>query len=126
MNNDKLKAIYPLDFNEDQKKEYDHYIRQAKLLYPEAEDFIIKLATEAYIRQGDSERPKFSSEEIEAIKNRYDTKTEYISEIDVSLLEVKDDPCKWVETKTDASSNVIEINENNENIILHTNRNEDL
>ena len=65
------KEIYPLDFTDDQKLEYDLLVRQSKLLFPEAEVWTIKMAVEAYVKSG-GKRADVSPEEIEAYKSRYD------------------------------------------------------
>ena len=67
--------IYPQDFDEDQKISYDLFIRQGKLLFPEAEEWTIKMAVEAYVRLGTNERPKISQEEIDEWKAKYDNTT---------------------------------------------------
>ena len=115
-----LKEIYPEDFTDEMKTQYDLLLRQAKILYSEAEEWTLKLAIIAYIRQGDGERPKISQEEIEEYKSKYNTQTtEYKTEVDVGLLEVKEDACNWLGTSI-LNSNI------NENIILSIDRNENI
>ena len=67
---DKLQDILPLDFNEEQKKEYDLLLRQARLLFPEVEDFVLKIGVGAYVRKVD--KSKFGDEdEIRKLKEEY-------------------------------------------------------
>ena len=67
---DKLQDIPPLDFNEEQKKEYDLLLRQARLLFPEVEDFVLKIGVGAYVRKVD--KSKFGDEtEIKQLKEEY-------------------------------------------------------
>lgn len=64
-----MKEVYPQDFNEEQKIEYDLYIRQAKVIFPEVEEWTIKLGCEAYVRMGkDKTRPEINKEEVEELK----------------------------------------------------------
>ena len=110
-----IKEVYPEDFNDEMKEKYDLLFRQAKLLYPDAEEWTLKLAITAYIRQGDGERPKISPEEIELYKSRYNSNTtEYTTEIIEENLEVKEEPCQWIGT-TYAENNLLSI-DRNENI----------
>ena len=96
MNN--IKPVYPLDFDEDMKTKYDLYIRQAKVLYPESEEWSIKFACEAFIRQGDKERPTYSEDEVNDYRDRYDTTTEYTTVINPDELIINPDPCNWIES----------------------------
>lgn len=83
-----IKEIYPQDFNEEQKKEYDFYIRQSKLMFPEAEEWTLKLGVEAFIRLGDKERKEISKEQIEEIKSKYDNENKvYETPSDLQLEE---------------------------------------
>ena len=68
--------IYPLNFSDDQKLQFDLYVRQAKVLYPDVEEFSIKLAVEAFVRLGDRERPELTPDEIEAEKQKHNFETE--------------------------------------------------
>ena len=70
INNDKLTDLPPQDFNEEQIKEYVFLLRESRIRFPETEDFIIKLALEAYIRGVD--KPRIASkEEIAELKRQY-------------------------------------------------------
>ena len=67
---DKLQDIPPLDFNDEQKVEYDMLLRQARLLFPEVEDFVLKIGVGAYVRKVD--KTKFGDEEeIKKLKEDY-------------------------------------------------------
>lgn len=111
-----IKEIYPDDFTDDMKQQYDLLFRQAKLLFPEAEEWTLKLAITAYIRQGDGERPKISKEEIELYKSKYDIiTTEYKTEItdeELNNLEVKEDVCKWIGTTYKDENKLLSLDRN--------------
>ena len=83
--------IYPPNFSDDQKLQFDLYVRQAKVLYPDVEEFSIKLAVEAFVRLGDRERPELTPDEIEAEKQKHNFETEVfetkISESDLVPME---------------------------------------
>ena len=70
-----IKNIYPVNFNKDQELDFDILLKQSKVLYPEVEEFILKMAVEAYVRQLTNGRPEVSSEAIEEIRNKYDKTT---------------------------------------------------
>ena len=70
-----IKNIYPVSFDKDQELDFDLLVKQAKVLYPEVEEWVLKIAVEAYIRQGENDRPDVSSEAIEEIRNKYDRTT---------------------------------------------------
>ena len=111
-----IKEIYPDDFTDDMKQQYDLLFRQAKLLFPEAEEWTLKLAITAYIRQGDGERPKISKEEIELYKSKYDIiTTEYKTEItdkELNNLEVNEDVCKWIGTTYKDENKLLSLDRN--------------
>ena len=104
------KVVYPIDFNDEQKEQYDLLLRQAKVLFPESEEWALSLAIIAYIRQGSNNRPVISPEEIQEYKDRYNINTEFITEVDESLLEQTEDACKWIETKTSNNYNILDNN----------------
>ena len=70
-----IKNIYPVSFNKDQELDFDLLLKQAKVLYPEVEEWVLKIAVEAYIRQGGNDRPDVSGEAIEEIRKKYDRTT---------------------------------------------------
>ena len=72
------KELYPEDFTEDDKLEYDILFEQSKNLFPKlaGEEWLIRTGVIAYMRKqksGDVEPP--SEEEIAKIKNAYISKT---------------------------------------------------
>lgn len=92
------KTIYPLDFSEEQKNDYDLFIRQAKLLFPDAENWTIKMAVEAYVRLGNKERPEVNKEDVENLKSKYDNKTLVFETEQGIELEYKEPPVEFLET----------------------------
>ena len=66
----KLQDIPPLDFNEEQKNEYDLSLRQARLLFPDVEDFVLKIGVSAYIRKIDKSTSG-DEDEIRKLKEEY-------------------------------------------------------
>lgn len=114
-----IKEVYPEDFSDEMKEQYDLLFRQAKLLYPDAEEWTLKLAITAYIRQGDGERPKISPEEVEVYKSKYNVKTtEYTTEItdeEIENLKKEEEPCQWIGTTYKDENNLLSI-DRNENI----------
>lgn len=79
MNSQKFKKeVYPEDFTEDDKLEYDILYEQSKTLFPKlaGEEWLIRAGVIAYMRKqksGDVEPP--SEEEIAKIRNAYISKT---------------------------------------------------
>lgn len=75
MNSQKYKnEVYPEDFNEDEKLEFDLLFEQSKMMFPKlaSEEWLIRSGVLAYIRKkrlGDIE--PVSDEEIAKIKNAY-------------------------------------------------------
>ncbi len=66
--------IYPEDFDEDEKLQFDLLLEQSKMLFPKLanEEWLIKKGIFAYMRKqklGDTEPP--SQEEIASIKSIY-------------------------------------------------------
>jgi len=66
--------IYPEDFDEDDKLQFDLFLEQSKMLFPKLanEEWLIKKGIFAYMRKqklGDTEPP--SQEEIASIRNQY-------------------------------------------------------
>lgn len=99
------KNIYPLNFNDEQKLQYDLYVRQAKVLYPDVEEFSIKLAVEAFVRLGDRERPELTPDEIEAEKRKHNFDSEvFESKIDEGDLVPMED--RATEAEIIISSNI--------------------
>jgi hypothetical protein len=75
--------IYPDDFNDDDKLEFDVLLEQSKILFPKlaGEDWLIKKGILAYMRKnklGDTEPP--SQEEIASIRNQYTKDTIFYTE----------------------------------------------
>ena len=79
MNSQKYKKeVYPDDFDEDDKLEFDILLEQSKLMFPKlsGEDWLIRNGVISYLRKkknGDVEPP--SNEEIAELKNKYINKT---------------------------------------------------
>ena len=75
--------IYPDDFNDDDKLEFDVLLEQSKILFPKlaGEDWLIKKGILACMRKnklGDTEPP--SQEEIASIRNQYTKDTIFYTE----------------------------------------------
>ena len=75
--------IFPEDFDEDDKLQFDMYLEQSKMLFPKLsnDDWLIKTAVFAYMRKtkmGDTEPP--SHEEIASIRNQYTKDTIFYTE----------------------------------------------
>ena len=70
--NKKLSEMPPVDLDEDQVKEYDFLLRQSRLLFPEIDDFVLKIGVAAYVRKTD--KTTFADpEEIQKLKQEYTT-----------------------------------------------------
>jgi len=83
--------LYPEDFDEDDKLEFDLLLEQSKMLFPKLanDDWLIKKGIFAYMRKqklGDTEPP--SQEEIASIRNQYTKDTIFYT-----------DPIETVESK---------------------------
>ena len=75
--------LYPEDFSEDEKLQFDMYLEQSKMLFPKLanDEWLIKKGIFAYMRKekvGDIEPP--SQEEIATIKNQYTNDTIFYTE----------------------------------------------
>jgi hypothetical protein len=75
--------LYPDDFTEDDKLEFDLLLEQSKMLFPKLsnDDWLIKKGILAYMRKnkmGDIEPP--SQEEIASIRNQYTKDTVFYTE----------------------------------------------
>jgi len=75
--------LYPEDFDEDDKLEFDLLLEQSKMLSPKLvkDDWLIKTGIIAYMRKqklGDTEPP--SQEEIASIRNQYTKDTIFYTE----------------------------------------------
>ena len=75
--------LYPEDFSEDDKLQFDMYLEQSKMLFPKLanDEWLIKKGIFAYMRKeklGETEPP--SQEEIATIKNQYTNDTIFYTE----------------------------------------------
>ena len=75
--------LYPEDFSEDEKLQFDMYLEQAKMLFPKManDEWLIKKGIFAFMRKeksGASDPP--SQEEIADIKNQYTKDTIFYTE----------------------------------------------
>jgi hypothetical protein len=75
--------LYPEDFTEDDKLQFDLYLEQSKMLFPKLmnDEWLIKKGIFAYMRKtkmGDTEPP--SQEEISDIRNQYTRDTIFYTE----------------------------------------------
>ena len=75
--------LYPEDFDEDDKLEFDLLLEQSKMLFPKLvpDEWLIKKGIYAYMRKkklGDVEPP--SQEEIAKIRNSYTKDTVFYTE----------------------------------------------
>ena len=87
--------LYPEDFTEDDKLEFDLLLEQAKMLFPKLtnDDWLIKQGIIAYMRKnkmGDTEPP--SQEEIARIKNQYTKDTIFYTEPAIEAVEAVEKP----------------------------------
>ena len=76
-------TLYPEDFTEEDKLQYDTYLEQSKYLFPKMsnDEWLLRMGILAYMRKqktGDTEPP--SQEEIAAIKNQYTNDTIFYTE----------------------------------------------
>ena len=75
--------LYPEDFTDDDKLEFDILLEQSKMLFPKLanDDWLIKKGIFAYMRKikiGETEPP--SQEEIANIRNQYTNDTVFYTE----------------------------------------------
>ena len=82
--------IFPDDFDEDDKLQFDMYLEQSKMLFPKLsnDEWLIKKGIFAYMRKtkmGDTEPP--SQEEIAMIKNQYTRDTIFYTEPAIEVVE---------------------------------------
>jgi hypothetical protein len=86
--------LYPEDFTEDDKLEFDILLEQSKMLFPKLanDDWLIKKGIFAYMRKikiGETEPP--SQEEIANIRNQYTNDTVFYTEpIETEAIEVQE------------------------------------
>ena len=86
--------LYPEDFTEDDKLEFDILLEQSKMLFPKLanDDWLIKKGIFAYMRKikiGETEPP--SQEEIANIRNQYTNDTVFYTEpIEAEAIEVQE------------------------------------
>jgi hypothetical protein len=71
MSENNLNDIPPFDFDDEQKKEYDYLLRQSRLMFPDAPDFVLKIGVGAYIRQGVNKEKYGTKEDIQKLKQEY-------------------------------------------------------
>ena len=96
--------IYPPNFSDDQKLQFDLYVRQAKVLYPDVEEFSIKLAVEAFVRLGDRDRPELTPDEIKAEKQKHNFDSEvFETKIESDLVKIEE---RATEAEIIISSNI--------------------
>jgi hypothetical protein len=82
--------LYPEDFTEDDKLQFDLYLEQSKMLFPKLmnDEWLIKKGIFAYMRKtkmGDTEPP--SQEEISDIRNQYTRDTIFYTEPAIEVVE---------------------------------------
>jgi len=84
MNSQKFKKdLYPENFTEDDKLQFDLYLEQSKMLFPKManEEWLIRMGIFAYMekqKRGETEPP--SQDEIANIRNRYSQDKVYYTE----------------------------------------------
>ena len=84
MNSQKFKKeLYPENFTEDDKLQFDIYLEQSKMLFPKMvnDEWLIRMGIFAYMekqKRGDCEPP--SQDEIADIKNKYSQDKVYYTE----------------------------------------------
>ena len=80
--------LYPSNYTEDDKMEFDIYLEQSKQYFPKManEEWLLKLAIKAFMeKQKRGEDKPLSPDEIADIKNQYSKDTVYYTEpIEVS------------------------------------------
>ena len=75
--------LYPAEFDEDDKLQFDMYLEQSKLLFPKmvGDEWLLKMGIKAYMlkeKRGIDEKP--TEEEIAEIKNKYTKDTIFYTE----------------------------------------------
>ena len=74
MADNNLNDLPPCDLDEEKITEYNLLLKQARLLFPEVKDFILKIALGAYVRKID--KTKFGDEkEIKELREQYEKYT---------------------------------------------------
>ncbi len=68
------KPVYPTDFTEEDKLNYDKYKAEAKIIHPNTPDFITHISIISYIRLQKGEGEPFTNEELEELKESYKIK----------------------------------------------------
>jgi len=75
--------LYPEDYTEEEKLQFDIYLEQSKLLFPKmvGDDWILKMGIRAYMRKVKSgvDEPA-TPEEIAEIKSKYTNETVFYTE----------------------------------------------
>ncbi len=76
-------TLFPEDFSEEDKEQFEIYLEQSKYLFPKLSNdtWVLRMGILAYMRKqktGDTEPP--SQEEIAAIKNQYTNDTIFYTE----------------------------------------------
>ena len=75
--------LYPEDFNDDDKLQFDIYLEQAKQLFPKManDEWLLKYGITAYIRQEKrGETEPISEEEIAKVRDRHTNETVFYTE----------------------------------------------
>ena len=85
--------LYPENFTDDDKLQFDMYLEQSKMLFPKLanDEWLIKKGIFAFMRKqklGDIEPP--SQEEIASIKNQYTKDTIFYTEPAIEAVEVQE------------------------------------
>ena len=75
--------LYPAEFTEEDKIQFDYYLEQSKLMFPKMahEDWLLKMGIKAYMlkeKKGITEPA--TEEEIAEIRNQYSKDTVYYTE----------------------------------------------
>jgi hypothetical protein len=68
----------PTDLEIEGSIDYDILLRQSKLLFPEVDEWVLKMAVLAYFKNGKKEEfPTPNEEDVKEIKEMYETKEVY-------------------------------------------------
>jgi len=75
--------LYPEEFDDDDKIQFDYYLEQSKLVFPKManEEWLLKMGIKAYMlkqKKGIDTQP--TEEEIAEIRNQYSKDTVYYTE----------------------------------------------
>jgi hypothetical protein len=75
--------LYPEEFDDDDKIQFDYYLEQSKLVFPKManEEWLLKMGIKAYMlkqKKGIDTQP--TEEEIAEIRNQYSNDTVYYTE----------------------------------------------